>query len=73
MNKIKFRMELQLEAGDLVKAHAAIGDALEAAAVHMHTAREELKTDIVEVPRGQMAYMIEAGYHARREEEDNGA
>lgn len=59
MNELKIRMELHLEAGDTVPPAAALADALEGHATMLRIGAESALTGVTDVPRGQLAYVIE--------------
>ena len=57
---LKLRLEAELEKGDLVKNADAIADALEAAAQRIRSNLLWVHTDLIDVPRGKVAYMVDA-------------
>lgn len=62
MQTVKIRLEAELNKGDLVTTPAAAADALEAAAIQLRAGLvgPAFKlTDIFDVPRGKLVYMIE--------------
>jgi hypothetical protein len=56
---LKIRIEAELEKGDLVSSADATAEALEAAAAKIRGGVLFVPTDIIDVPRGKLAYMIE--------------
>jgi hypothetical protein len=64
-------MEIQLEAGDLVDTREAVFEAMQSAAAQILGLASD--SDTLDVPRGQAAYLIEAGWKRPREEQDDGA
>lgn len=57
---LKIRIEAELEKGDLVSSAEATADALQAAAAKIRGGGALfVPTDIIDVPRGKLAYMIE--------------
>lgn len=55
----KLRLEVEIEKGDLVKTADAMADALEAAAKRIRGNVLFVPHEVIDVPRGQAAYMIE--------------
>jgi hypothetical protein len=63
MNIVKLRLELQLEAGDLVQPAHALADALDSLALTWAESEGgDLTHAVVDVPRGQAAYVVEVKY-----------
>lgn len=61
-NSIKMRIEIQLEAGDLVPPGEALGASLEALATRLAAEETTPTSAVLDVPRGQAAYLVEVRY-----------
>lgn len=56
---VTLRLEAELDKPDMVKSKDAVAEALEAAAEAIRQAPLFVFSDQIEVPRGQVAYLIE--------------
>jgi hypothetical protein len=75
MNQIKLRLEMHLEAGDLVSPGDALALALQGLAGQWEAMETSPTHAVVEVPRGRAAYVAEVSYGrrpAKVEEPDDG-
>lgn len=72
MKSIKVRMELQLQAGDMCSFQQAVAEALQAHAVQLAANDAAPLMSLIEVPRGQLAYMVEINGASKAQEPDDG-
>jgi hypothetical protein len=71
MALVKLRLEAELDRGDRVTSQTAVADALEAAAKKLRGNLLEVPNDVIDVPRGKIAYMFDTR-GARAQEPDDG-
>jgi len=55
----KIRLEAEIEKGDLTSTNEAFAEVLEAAAATLRANERFMGNEVIDVPRGKLAYLIE--------------